>query len=150
MFSILENALPKNAGVVRLHSAGEFFSQDYFDAWVAIATSNPGILFYAYTKALPYWIKRLKEIPENLVLTASYGGRRDDLIEAYNLRSVRVINHPDEANGLEIDHDDSRSARPSFRNENFALLVHGINPKGSKAAEGIKRMKSEGVVFSYS
>jgi hypothetical protein len=150
MFSILEAALPKNAGIVRLHSAGDMFSQDYFDAWLGLAISRPDILFYAYTKALPYWVNRISMIPNNFILTASYGGRKDEMIQAYSLRSVKVINHPDEANGLEIDHTDEHACRPSLINKDFCLLAHGIQPIGSKAAAGIKRMKSENIQFSYS
>lgn len=150
MFSILEAALPKNAGIIRMHSAGDFFSQDYFDAWLGLAILNPDILFYGYTKALPYWVNRIGMIPDNFILTASYGGRRDNLISEYDLRSVKVINHPSEANGLEIDHDDSHSALPSKRTESFALLIHGIQPKDTAASAGIKRMKAEGIEFAYS
>ena len=150
IFSSLEAALPKNAGIVRLHSAGDTFSQDYFDAWLGLAISRPDILFYAYTKALPYWVNRISMIPNNFILTASYGGRKDEMIETYGLRSVKVINHPDEANGLEIDHTDEHACRPSLINKDFCLLAHGIQPIGSKAAAGIKRMKSEGIEFSYS
>lgn len=150
MFSILESALPKNAGVIRMHAAGDFFSQDYFDAWLALAKLNPDILFYGYTKALPYWVNRIGMIPENFILTASYGGRRDGLIYSYGLRSVKVINHPSETDGLEIDHDDSHAALPSKRYDSFALLIHGIQPANTAASAGIKRMKSEGVEFSYS
>lgn len=150
MFSILESALPKNAGIVRLHSSGEFFSQDYFDAWLALAICNPDILFYAYTKSLPYWVNRISMIPDNLVLTASYGGRRDNLISEYELRSVKVINHPSEADGLEIDHTDEHACRPSLKNQDFCLILHGIQPANTAASAGIKRMKLEGVEFSYS
>lgn len=150
MFSRLEAALPKNAGIIRLHSSGEFFSQDYFDAWLAIARLNPDILFYGYTKALPYWVNRIGMIPDNFILTASYGGRRDNMIKTYDLRSVVVINHPDEADGLEIDHDDSHSTLPSKRNQSFCLLLHGQQPKDSSSSKAIQRMKREGIEFAYS
>jgi hypothetical protein len=150
IFSSLEAALPKNAGIVRLHSSGEFFSQDYFDAWLDLAITRPEILFYTYTKSLPYWVNRISMIPDNLILTASWGGRRDDMIEQYNLRSVKVVFHPEEAEGLEIDHTDEHACRPSLKNQDFALLLHGVNPQKSKAAEAIKRMKREKIEFSYS
>jgi hypothetical protein len=90
-------------------------------------------------------------IAENFVLTASRGGRKDDMIETYNLRSVKVVLHPSET-VLEIDHTDEHAANPeSFaRNQEFALLIHGIQPKGSKAAKAIRTLKSENVEFSYS
>lgn len=149
MFSILEAALPKNAGIVRLHSSGDMFSQDYFDAWLGLAIARPDILFYAYTKALPYWVNRISMIPNNFILTASYGGRKDEMIETYGLRSVKVINHPDEAGSLEIDHTDEHAARPSLRDIPFALLLHGVQKKNSIASSAISRMKKENVQFSY-
>jgi hypothetical protein len=75
----------------RIHSSGDFFSQDYFDAWINVARMNPSSIFYAYTKALPYWVKRLGTIPPNFILNASYGGKHDDLIAQYNLKSVKVV-----------------------------------------------------------
>ena len=35
---------------LRIHSAGDFFSQDYVDFWVKIVKLYPHIKFYAYTK----------------------------------------------------------------------------------------------------
>ena len=150
MFSRLEAALPKNAGIIRLHSSGEFFSQDYFDAWLALAICNPDILFYAYTKSLPYWVNRISMIPDNFILTASRGGRRDDMIDKYDLRSVKVVFHPDEAGGLEIDHTDEHACRPSLKNQDFALILHGVQKGNSAASSAIQRLKREKIEFSYS
>ena len=52
--------------------------------------------------------------------------------------------------GLEIDHDDSHAAVPEWRHNSFALLVHGVQPKGSKAAEALKILKRDKVKHSYS
>jgi len=49
--------------------------------------------------------------------------------------------------GLEIDHDDSHAARPSLRDQDFALLIHGTQPKGTAAATALKELKGKG---SYS
>ena len=149
MISKLTAAMPKNLGVCRIHAAGDFFNQNYFNAWLAITLANPDKLFYAYTKSLPYWVNVIGMIPENFVLTASYGGRRDDMIESYNLRSAKVVLHPSETI-LEIDHTDEHAANPETRDRDFALLIHGVQPKGSEAAAAIKILKSEDVEFSYS
>lgn len=120
--------------VVRVHVSGDFFSQAYFDAWLAVARTRPDILFYGYTKSLPFWIRRLAVLPDNLVLTASLGGRWDHLIEECGLRSARVVFSEAEAAdlGLEIDRDDSHAMR---RGPGFALLLHGSQPKGTSAAK---------------
>jgi hypothetical protein len=85
-------------------------------------------------------------------LTASRGGREDHLIDQYNLREAVVVYSEAEAKklGYEIDHDDSHAADPTKRNQSFALLIHGIQPKGSKASESIKKLKADGVEFAYS
>ena len=145
---LISEAMPDNLGVCRIHVAGDFYSQAYFDAWLEIAKLNPSRLFYAYTKSLPFWVRRIADIPDNFRLTASYGGRRDDLIDANNLRKSVVVYHPEnaEALGLEIDHDDSHAAK---HGGDFALLIHGTQPKGSEASDAIRKLKKEGVKYSY-
>lgn len=145
MAKVIQSALPEDAGIVRIHVAGDMFSQDYFDAWMTVARNNPSVLFYGYTKSLPYLVKRLDSVPSNVRMTASMGGRRDDLIAKHGLRYAKVVYHPSETE-LPIDHDDSHAAMGT---ESFALLVHGIQPAKSDAQVGISRMKKEGVSFSY-
>ena len=112
---------------------------------------NPDRLFYAYTKSLPYWVDNLQVIPDNLILTASYGGRRDDMIVDYGLRSAKVVFSYEEADmlGLEVDHDDTHAANPFWATEDFALIIHGIQPKGSEAADAIKQLKHKKERYSY-
>tara|TARA_R100001244_G_scaffold42373_1_gene38293 strand:+ start:100 stop:918 length:819 start_codon:yes stop_codon:yes gene_type:complete len=147
----LNHDLPTDAGIVRIHVAGDFFNADYMRAWYNVAYMNPSILFYGYTKSLRYWQFHINEYPEldNLVLTASYGGSEDNLISEYNLRSTKVVFSEFEAYklGLEIDSDDSHAARPDLRNQDFALLIHGVQPKGSEAAKALVKLKGKG---SYS
>lgn len=140
---VIQKSLPKKAKIVRIHVAGDFFSQDYFDAWVAVARENPGTLFYAYTKSLSYWINRKDSLPDNFVLTASYGGRQDELISLHSLRSAVVVYSEKEASdkGLEIDHDDSHAMQ---RGGNFALLIHGVQPKGTEASKALSVLKKAG------
>lgn len=37
---------------VRIHSSGDFYSQEYIDKWTAIAKAHPEIKFYAFTKRM--------------------------------------------------------------------------------------------------
>ena len=151
MVSIIRDQMPKNLGICRIHVAGDFFSPAYFEAWIRTAIMNPDRLFYAYTKSLPYWVDNLAIIPDNLILTASYGGRRDDMIVDYDLRSAKVVFSYEEADmlGLEVDHDDTHAANPFWATDDFALIIHGIQPKGSEASEAIKQLKKDGKKFSY-
>jgi hypothetical protein len=119
--------IPKDCKSIRLHAAGDFFNQKYFDMWINIAKENPEIEFWAYTKSIQYWVNRINEIPKNLVLTASYGGRQDALIEKHNLKNVKVFESfelvpPD----LPIDNNDDWARVPNI---NFALLDNFKNKK---------------------
>ena len=151
MVSLINGSLPENAGIVRIHVAGDFFSLPYMHAWYEVAMLNPSVLFYAYTKSLRFWVGGINELPilHNFVLTASYGGTHDHMINEFNLRSAKVVFSEAEAAelGLEIDHDDSHAAKPTLRDDSFALLVHGTQPKGSAASVALKELKGQG---SYS
>jgi len=152
MANTIADAMPKNLGICRIHVAGDFFNEEYFKAWQAVAYTHPTRLFYAYTKSLNYWVKLRDHLPANFVLTASRGGRLDHMIDQHNLRESKVVFSEAEADalGYEIDHTDEHAAIPEIRDESFALLIHGVQPKGSKASEAIKQLKKEKVKFSYS
>jgi len=133
-------------GIIRLNIGGDFPTKRYFKVWINVAKARPKQLFYAYTKSLPFWVAYLNEIPDNLILTASYGGYRDDLIEKNNLRYVKVVYSVAEARKLKlpIDHDDSHACLPKLRNKNFSLLIHNIQPKGSAAGEAVRKLAGNG------
>lgn len=155
--------LPKQAEIVRWHVAGDIVNQNHFDALIEVAIFRPQIQFYAYTKSLPYWVKRLGQIPQNLILTASYGGSRDNLIAEFNLRSAVVIaDFADPPRSryrllnqhcaldtvtnqrILIDHNDMKA----FSNgPSFGLLVHASQPKGSDASRSWQKIK--GTIGGY-
>lgn len=138
MASLIQLSLPKN-DIIRVHVSGDFFSQAYFNAWQTVARNNPDRLFYAYTKALSFWMAGNQA--DNFVLTASKGGKLDHMIEKYGLRFAEVVYSEKEAEekDLPIDHDDSHAMKASG---NFALLIHGTQPKGSIAAKTVYALKS--------
>jgi len=133
LIDVIAKSLPE-AIRYRIHSSGDFFSQAYFDAWLAVARLYPERIFYAYTKALPFWIARLGTIPDNVRLNASYGGTHDKLIELHKLKSCRVVYSQCEADNLKlkIDHDDTLAWNES---NSFAVLLHGTQPPNSPASK---------------
>lgn len=144
MVALINLSLPhKGIKLCRVHASGDFFNQTYFDAWLQVARINPEIIFYAYTKALPFWVARKNEIPLNFRLVASRGGRYDSLIVTENLRSVTVVFSESEAVnlGLPIDHDDKLAWNTT---RNFALLLHGSQPKGSEAVKALVALRKQG------
>ena len=155
MTRLILDSLTPFAGYVRLHDSGDFFNADYFGAWLDAVRQRPRTLFYAYTKALPFWVQWLDEVGTgykpgditNLVLTASYGGSRDEQIERHGLRYARVVHSEAEAEdlGLELDHDDSHAMQPG---PSFALLIHGTQPAGTGAAQAVRDLRNRGE-FGY-
>jgi len=146
---LILNSLPKKANIVRIHVSGDFFNESYFLAWLQVAKLKPEVLFYAYTKSLIYWVNYIKEIPSNLVLNASEGGKLDAQILEHGLKFAKVVYSPEQAEelGLLIDHTDEAAYKTK---ESFALLIHGQQPKGSKASQSIKDLKARNIKYSYS
>lgn len=148
LVQLISTSLPKKAQMIRVHVSGDFFNEKYFKAWMQVASLHPDKTFYAYTKSLGYWVNNLDLIPSNFKLTASEGGKQNNLIALHNLKYAKVVYSPEEAiqEGLEIDHDDSHAYNSD---QSFALLLHGIQPAGSKASQALKDMKRRNISFSY-
>lgn len=129
--------------IVRIHVGGEFFSLEYFNAWLEAAQAFGETQFYAYTKALPYWVAQRDKIPDNVMFNASRGGRYDSLIDAHGLKEARVVFDEQTAADLnmKIDHDDSLAYSQS---DSFALLLHGTQPAGSDASVALQKLKQSG------
>ena len=145
MANLIEQSLinKRNVKLVRYHQSGDFFNQIYFDAWLLFAQQHPELILYGYTKALPYWIKRMHAIPANMKLVASRGGTHDNLIEMFGLRSVRVVFSEQEAEklGLELDHDDCHVWK---YDKDFAILLHGTQPLNSEAGKAWYQISKHG------
>jgi len=151
MIKLLQVSMPKDLGILRFHVDGDFLNSKYFYAAINWASLHPDRLFYAYTKSLPYWVKHRKLVEKipNFVLTASWGGRRDDLIESEGLRSAKVILSEKEAGSLPIDHTDEWAANPKKRNKDFTLLIHGQQQAGSDASKALQVLRKNKVKHSY-
>ena len=132
LVNLINASIPIEAHIIRIHVGGDFYSQPYFDAWLHVATLNPKLQFYAYTKSLPFWVNRLESIKlgkfPNMELIASRGGTKDKLINVYGLRDSIVVDTEQEAidKGLEIDTTDYIAC---YGKGSFALLKHGTQPK---------------------
>lgn len=144
MSTLIVDSLPPKANTIRVHVSGDFFSQIYFDAWMAVARIFPSKKFYAYTKSLPYWLERRESIPKNFNLTSSKGGKTDVLIDLNKLKYAEVVFTEEQAMELklELDHDDSHAYDGK---KSFGLLIHGTQKKGSKAATALTNLKKKGI-----
>ena len=128
----------KNITKVRIHESGDFFNIIYLKAWLNVAKLNKDLKFYCYSKSLNFFLEVL--LPNNVYMVASYGSRFDHLIDqGYFTKYSKVVFSEDEAKklNLEIDKDDSLC----FGNKPFALLLHGMQERGSEAGEALKLIK---------
>ena len=134
-------SLPDKFDILRVHVGGDYFSKEYLQAWIEVAKRNPDKIFYSYSKSLHFF--KQFALPENLILTASRGGKFDDLIDEHAFKEAVVVFSEQEAKdkGLEIDHDDSHAA---FGAKSFALLLHGTQPKGSAASAALSLLRKAG------
>lgn len=141
MVELIEASLPKKAKIVRIHVGGDFFTQAYFDAWLQVTINHPGIIFYAYTKSLLFWMRRIHLVPDNFRLIASYGGKYDYLIKLHNLRSATVVHTVEEATvlGLTVDLTDEKAY--AGVQHDIALLLHG--PQKGVSLKAMKQQKQK-------
>ena len=144
---IIETSLPADAGVIRYHVGGDFFKPSYFQGALLVARRRPDIRFYTYTKSIPTIIPYLVLpsrgiICDNFFITASRGGKYDQMISDYCIREAVVVFSKAEAQklGLEIDHDDSHASCPG---PSFALLLHGVQPARSEASAALSRLRRD-------
>lgn len=127
MVELISESLPARVEVVRIHSSGDFFSQEYFDAWVGVARMNPDIIFFGYTKILPYVSA---DIPDNMSLVYSHGGVMDNQVT--NEPVCYVVNTFTEA--VELGVQVACEAHPADdfdfirKGLSFALEIHGTQP----------------------
>lgn len=138
---------------VRWFTSGDCFNVQLRDALIETAQRHPDLLFYLYSKNLPLWLDRGTPLalPDNLVMTASWGGRYDFLLADGLLhRTARVVNTQEEAYalGLAIDFTDAMAYQSTPTH--FAHLVHGTQPKDSAAGQAIQKRRAAGQFAGYS
>ena len=147
IFRMIVKSLPPNLGILRYHVGGDFFKLAYLRAAVQVAESMPDRLFYAYTKSLHHLSRvdcvDLSQglIRPNFLVTTSRGGKYDHLIEPLRARTATVVFAEDQTGGLPLDHDDSHAATIGG---SFALLLHGVQPKGTEASKALVQLRGRG------
>ncbi|SMC95256.1 hypothetical protein SAMN05660733_02888 [Lentzea albidocapillata] len=90
---IAELRAPKFDGAaLRVHDAGDFFSDLYLSTWLEVARATPGTLIYCYTKEISRFERiAVPNAPENFRWIYSYGGREDHLIDPTRHRVADVF-----------------------------------------------------------
>lgn len=148
LVELITTSMPDTSYVRPHASSGDFFNENYFVAWLNVAINNPEIVFYTYTKEIPFIVKYKKLIPDNFRLTASFGGKHDNLIHEHSLKFAKVFFSETEAKlaGLELDRDDSHAYNKT--QQSFGLLLHGMQPKNTLAAKSWYTLMKSGKGYS--
>lgn len=128
--------------IIRVHVSGDFFSLDYFNAWLEAARVYPNKKFYAYTKSVHFYNQLKKVIPANFIITLSLGGKFDELINQGEKTAQVVFSREEaKAKGLKIDKTDRLAYTGR---QSFALLVHGRGKAGSQQNLAVRRLQEAG------
>ncbi|MEU7874283.1 hypothetical protein [Dactylosporangium sp. NPDC049140] len=103
---------------VRIHDAGDFFTDDYLRAWLRICRSRPDVTFYAYTKEVERF-RRLVEPdpPANFLWVYSYGGAQDHLL------------HPDADRVADVFPDEDAIAAAGWSSQEASDLLAVLGPR---------------------
>ena len=81
---------------VRIHDAGDFYSEEYLMNWLKIIRACPDVTFYAYTKEVSLFKRVIEpDCPNNFKYLYSLGGKEDHLIDLEKDRHADVF--PDDA-----------------------------------------------------
>lgn len=112
----------RKVNTVRIHDSGDFYSQEYLDKWIAIATMVADKTFYAYTKSLHL---NLDGLPDNLRIVQSLGGKYDRLVNLSRSHS-RIFSN-DEAREREHYVDGNINDVPAIEGDiAIGLVYHGV------------------------
>ena len=113
---------PKYKGkFIRIHDAGDFFSDTYALDWIWISSKFPDTTFYTYTKEVSLFkqIKSSIKLPDNFITIYSYGGKEDYLIDPETDRHSDVFPDLEEMLGqgyIDIKDDDKLAAiSPNYK-----------------------------------
>ena len=113
----------KRYNVVRVHDSGDFFSQEYLDAWKAIARAMPNLTFYAYTKSLH--LDLYTDLPVNFRLIQSLGGKYDERVNLEQSHARIFATDEDRVRAGYID--GNVNDLPAINGETrIGLVYHGV------------------------
>ena len=127
MYQLLEDSLPSETEIIRIHSSGDFFNAKYLEAWITVAGAHPLTIIYGYTKRLDLLERLTHPLPGNMRLVTSVGGKYDDI--NVKLPSATVVDHT--LHPFPVFSTDADSELHILNGGgDFGLMIHGVQPKG--------------------
>jgi Gene product 88 len=113
--------------IVRIHDGGDFFTLAYLRSWIEIARQHPALQFYGYTKMIRLLHRVWDDLPANMRLVQSFGGKEDRYIDTARPHARIFATRADlEASGYT---DASTSDAPTYSGAvRIGLIYHGSIP----------------------
>jgi hypothetical protein len=134
--AICQELVSLRVGAVRVHDSGDYYSEEYLDKWIQIAKRNPSVIFYSYTKSINFFKSDFntwkKTLPSNMVITFSFGGKRDDLINRKTDKHALVFQSLEQL--LEHNYENTSDYDDNAYNPNIKLV--GLIAKKSRKKQG--------------
>lgn len=115
---------PKAVKVIRIHDSGDFFTDKYLSAWLAIIQENPTKRFFAYTKMISLVNRIRPQLPENFSVVQSVGGKQDKDILPQFPHAVVFPNHEEREKYGYLDGSTS-DMRAAEGQQKIGLVYHG-------------------------
>lgn len=123
MVDLILASIPAGVKIIRIHSSGDFFNKAYFMAWVKVAQIRDDIVFFGYTKILPF-VDYPKS--DNFYLVYSFGGKMDSQLTDQPV--CRVITDRSQAVNIACETDPADDYDFIVNRQSFAILLHGTQP----------------------
>ena len=127
--NIVQEIQSKDVDVIRIHDGGDFYNEKYVEKWISIAKICKNVRFYAYTKSVSYFLNR--KLPKNLIITYSFGGKEDHLIDTKKHRHCHIFKDADSlkrSGYLDVSKDDSLTCYKT-RHKKIGIVYHGAKSK---------------------
>ena len=145
---ICQEIIQLRLGANRIHDAGDYygnhkfnqggsaFESKYLDKWIEIARRNPSVIFYSYTKSVHFFKSDVNtwkvNLPSNFVVTFSFGGKYDHLINRETDKHALVFQSLEQL--LEHGYSDTSQYDDNAYNKDIKLV--GLIAKKSRKKDG--------------
>jgi hypothetical protein len=141
----------KHLRAIRFNDSGDIWGEGYWGVIKALCKECPDVQFYAYTKQIVFVLEKQNiegEVPKNLTIVFSYGGKNDSLINPSIHRHSKVFESRAalRAEGYsDGTHTDRLAANPNILK--IGLVVHGNHLSMNKYRKLVRHnnMKAAGV-----
>jgi len=130
MVDTILSSIPNNVKVIRVHSSGDFFNLEYYQAWLKVATIRYDLVIFGYTKRADY----LKTFGTGgMHMVYSHGGKLDNLKHGYPVCYIETPEneYPNILPACEKNPYDDFYFITEYK-ISFKLKVHGTQPKKGK------------------